>query len=68
MMTSTLYYNLSLGVPLIDGGTIRLPALIGLSRALDLILTGREVDAKEGFDIGECINTYIIYISNILLL
>lgn len=40
------------GVPLIDGGTIRLPALIGLSRALDLILTGREVDAKEGFDIG----------------
>lgn len=41
-----------LGVPLIDGGTIRLPKLIGLSRAMDMILTGREIDAKTAFDWG----------------
>ena len=40
------------GVPLIDGGTQRLPRIVGLGRALDLILTGRIVEAEEAHDWG----------------
>lgn len=40
------------GVPLIDGGTVRLPAIVGLGRALDLILTGRPVAADEALAMG----------------
>ena len=40
------------GVPLIDGGTVRLPQIVGLGRALDLILTGRAVPAAEALEMG----------------
>ncbi|HEX4217917.1 MAG TPA: crotonase/enoyl-CoA hydratase family protein [Acidimicrobiales bacterium] len=40
------------GIPLVDGGTVRLPRLIGQSRALDLVLTGREVGAEEALQMG----------------
>jgi enoyl-CoA hydratase len=40
------------GVPLIDGGTVRLPRLIGVSRAMDMVLTGRAVSAREALEIG----------------
>lgn len=48
-------YIFFLGVPLLDGGTVRLPQLIGLSLAMDMILTGRPVDAKEAFNCGKYI-------------
>ena len=40
------------GVPLIDGGTVRLPRLVGMGRALDMILTGRPVGAREALEMG----------------
>jgi enoyl-CoA hydratase len=40
------------GVPLIDGGTVRLPRIVGASRALDLVLTGRAVGAEEALQMG----------------
>src|SRR5207245_6279035 len=45
-------FNRRWGIPLLDGGTVRLPAVVGLGRALDLILTGRPVDAREAERIG----------------
>ncbi|HUR68003.1 MAG TPA: crotonase/enoyl-CoA hydratase family protein [Candidatus Thermoplasmatota archaeon] len=46
------FFNRRWGVPLVDGGSVRLPRLVGLSRAMDLILTGREVRADEAHAIG----------------
>lgn len=40
------------GVPLIDGGTVRLPKVVGVGRAMDMILTGRPVDAQEALQMG----------------
>ncbi|VEN56291.1 unnamed protein product [Callosobruchus maculatus] len=45
-------YGRRFGVPLTDGGTVRLQSMVGLSRALDLILTGRALPAKEAFEWG----------------
>ncbi len=45
-------FNRRWGIPLIDGGTVRLPRMVGLGRALDLILTGRAIDAAEALAIG----------------
>ena len=42
------------GVPLIDGGTVRLPRIVGIGRALEIILTGRKVPAEEALRIGAC--------------
>lgn len=42
------------GIPLIDGGTVRLPRLVGHGRAMEIILTGRKVNAEECLDIGLC--------------
>ncbi len=45
-------YERRFGVPLVDGGTQRLPEIVGLGRALDMILTGRPVGAQEGLAMG----------------
>jgi len=45
-------FNRRWEIPLIDGGTVRLPALVGLGRALDIVLTGRPLDAREAERIG----------------
>jgi len=42
------------GVPLVDGGTVRLPRLVGVGRAMEIILTGRKVPAEEALRIGAC--------------
>jgi enoyl-CoA hydratase len=42
------------GIPLMDGGTVRLPRLVGMGRALEIIMTGRKVPARECYDIGLC--------------
>src|SRR5215831_10113902 len=47
-------YNRRWGVPLSDGGTVRLPRLVGQGRALEIIMTGRKVEAQECLRIGLC--------------
>jgi enoyl-CoA hydratase len=47
-------FNRRWGVPLIDGGTVRLPRLVGMGRALEIIMTGRKVPAEECYRIGLC--------------
>ena len=57
VMESDAYFGVfcrRFGVPLIDGGTVRLPRLIGMGHAMDLILTGRKVEAAEALQMGLC--------------
>ena len=46
------FLNRRFGVPLVDGGTVRLPRIVGMGRALDLVLTGRLVEAEEALAMG----------------
>ena len=57
VMESSAYFGVYCrrwGVPLVDGGTVRLPRLVGTGRALEIILTGRKVPAEEALRIGAC--------------
>lgn len=57
VMAETAYFGIYCrrwGVPLIDGGTVRLPRLVGMGRALEIVLTGRKVPAEEALRIGMC--------------
>jgi len=57
IMAETAYFGVFCrrwGIPLMDGGTVRLPRLIGLGRAMEIVLTGRKVPAEEAYRIGLC--------------
>ena len=57
VMESSAYFGVYCrrwGVPLVDGGTVRLPRIVGMGRALEIILTGRKVPAEEALRIGAC--------------
>ena len=57
VMAQTAYFGVYCrrwGIPLIDGGTVRLPRLVGEGRALEIIMTGRKVEADEALRIGLC--------------
>ncbi|MEQ1610474.1 MAG: crotonase/enoyl-CoA hydratase family protein [Hyphomonadaceae bacterium] len=59
VMAETAYFGVYCrrwGVPLIDGGTVRLPRLVGMGKALEIIMTGRKVPAEEAYRIGLCEN------------
>ena len=57
VMAETAYFGVYCrrwGIPLMDGGTVRLPRLIGRGRAMEIVLTGRKVPADEAYRIGLC--------------